>query len=127
MALLWKKVFDSTPTPQATVSPTASLGDVQRAFTTRTIRSAEFSYESAIERIMALDGLSWATRASDVVAGGEDEGILDASFKRMRLSTMIDTDCRLSVSDPLLPVIFRLSPVRTSLTLSLFRWDVPEP
>ena len=77
------------------------LTDGQAAFTTRTIRSAEFSYEIAIERIMALNGMSWgwSTPASDAAARCEDREDLDASVKRMRLGTMIDTDCRHSVTD----------------------------
>lgn len=96
---------------------------------TRTIRSVEFSYERAIERIICLDGLSWGwpTRASDAAIGNEDRENLDASVKRMRLSTMIDMDCRLSVNEPRRPSHFAYLLIRISLTLLLFRWDVLEP
>ncbi|SPN97820.1 related to MSH5 - meiosis-specific protein [Cephalotrichum gorgonifer] len=68
-------------------------------FISRTIRSAEFSFETAIERLVSLDLASWEwpSRTPEPAAQREPGEALDMSVKRMRLGTIVDTDCRLSV------------------------------
>lgn len=81
------------------------LAGGEGSFTVRTIRSAEFSYETAIERLVSLDKTISrpSEKAGGMVTRDEDQEALDANIRRMRLSTIIDTDCRLSVitSEPL--------------------------
>lgn len=105
------------------------LAGGEGAFTTRTIRSAEFAYETAIERLVGLDRTSWgrSTQTCEVVTQGEYGEGQDAGMRRMRLGTIVDTDCRLSVMtpSPLLALAYKLN--RAELTCSLYRLGVPEP
>ena len=78
------------------------LAGGEGAFTTRTIRSAEFSYEAAIERLVSLDRTPWGrlTQTIEATNEGEDGESPDFRIRRMRLGTTIDADCRLSVIIP---------------------------
>lgn len=78
------------------------LASDEGSFEVRTMRSAEFSYETAMERLVSL-GREISRRSEQApwaMTPGENGEGLDANIRRMRLSTIIDTDCRLSVTNP---------------------------
>lgn len=105
------------------------LAGGEGAFTVRTIRSAQFSYENAMERLVSLDNALWgrSVQVLGAITRSEDGEGLDTNIKRMRLSTMIDTDCRISVIATPIPHS-RLTGklMKMGLTYSLCRWGVLE-